>query len=73
MLLCLLWPVTELLKGPPRPRNYSEVKGQRGSVYLAPGGGRLLDWHSHRWKMCERGLSDLILAELKWQWKSICI
>lgn len=30
MLLCLLWPLTALLKGLPWPRNYSEVKGQGG-------------------------------------------
>ncbi len=39
MLLCLLWPLTRLLKGLPRPRNYSGVRGQRGRVYLAPHGG----------------------------------
>ena len=32
------------------PRNYSQVKGQRGRVYLAPLGERALDRHSHHWK-----------------------
>lgn len=72
MLLCLPRPVTGLLKGLPRPRNYSEVKGQRGRVYLAPHGERVLDWHSHHWKSVkEPKPPDPRLVN--WQWKTICI
>lgn len=40
-----------LLKGLPRPGNYSEAKGERGRVYLAPA---VLDWHSLHWKCVRR-------------------